>query len=225
MIKWNELPQEIQERMLEEQEKQTGKRDASVFEENTEDGFVWDSSKEGFDFWEEILIHKNIEHFYTLYPKLKTNPNAFNQGESITQIDDHLNTLDENYLKSINKNVEKEMEKIIIKTDGKAMAIAKKDHFVTSSGLKVYAQEKLMWVSNDKNFSDKVKRVVFAEKGGIYLSWGVCDDLEYSKNYITTMNWNFAKEIEPPQTFTLDQAKQALAKEHGLSVDEVEIVK
>jgi hypothetical protein len=74
MIKWNELPQEIQERMLEEQELQGNKKDATVFIKNVKEcafdgGFDWGKSVEDFLFWVEILDEKNIEHFYTLYPK------------------------------------------------------------------------------------------------------------------------------------------------------------
>jgi NTP pyrophosphatase (non-canonical NTP hydrolase) len=88
MLKWNDLPLEIQERMLEEQEAQGNKRGASVFminvkADNQEDGFDWYQSKEGYYFWDKIIFGENIEHFYTLYPKKESN----------TQVTDHLNKI------------------------------------------------------------------------------------------------------------------------------------
>ena len=76
MIKWNELPIEIQNRMLDCQEEQENKRDESVFEKDiyagySSGGFNWDETKEGFDFWDIIISHSNTDHFYTLYPKQK----------------------------------------------------------------------------------------------------------------------------------------------------------
>jgi hypothetical protein len=68
-MKWQDLPKEIQEKMLERQFEQKGKRDASVFEECISNGFEWRSTPEDSFFWSTILIDNNISHFYTLYPK------------------------------------------------------------------------------------------------------------------------------------------------------------
>ena len=73
-MKWQDLPKEIQEKMLERQEEQTGKRDESVFENNITaghilGGFTWYKTHEGDIFWRKILKFGNISHFYTLYPK------------------------------------------------------------------------------------------------------------------------------------------------------------
>ena len=69
MIQFKDLPVEIQERMLDEQVRQGNKRDAKGFEEDVTEGFSWDRSVEGFDFWDEILLDGNISVFYEKYPK------------------------------------------------------------------------------------------------------------------------------------------------------------
>ena len=74
MIQWHELPKEIQQKMLEHQEKQTGKRDESVFKKDIYSsvdmgGFDWISSQEEEDFWYEIIENGNISKFYETYPK------------------------------------------------------------------------------------------------------------------------------------------------------------
>ena len=60
--------------MLEHQEKQTGKRDESVFKMNiiegrNSGGFTWMSTPEGDDFWRNIIEHGEIAKFYETYPK------------------------------------------------------------------------------------------------------------------------------------------------------------
>jgi len=74
MIPFKDLPIEIQQRMLDEQERQGNKRDAKVFEEDTsagigEGGFTWSESGEGHDFWNKILTYGNFVTFYEKYPK------------------------------------------------------------------------------------------------------------------------------------------------------------
>lgn len=69
MIQFNDLPIEIQQRMLDEQEKQGYPRNAKVFKEDVTEGFSWDRSVEGFDFWEEIIRNGNFAVFYEKYPK------------------------------------------------------------------------------------------------------------------------------------------------------------
>ena len=79
MKKWNELPPEIQEKMLERQFEQTGKRDASVFCCETsagafQNGFTWDSTIEGDDFWDDIILGGDFNIFYEKYPKPTKKP-------------------------------------------------------------------------------------------------------------------------------------------------------
>ena len=74
MIKFKDLPVEIQERMLDEQERQGNKRDAEVFEENImaaslKGGFAWADSVEGHVFWREIIGSGDFADFYKKYPK------------------------------------------------------------------------------------------------------------------------------------------------------------
>ena len=74
MIKFKDLPVEIQQRMLDEQERQGNTRCAEVFEESItaparEGGFLWARSVEGYDFWEKIIVLGNFTEFYGKYPK------------------------------------------------------------------------------------------------------------------------------------------------------------
>ena len=74
MITWNELPVEIQEKMLEYQVAQGNERDPEVFIKNitsdiSQGGFSWGSTNEDYNFWVEIINNENISHFYTIYPK------------------------------------------------------------------------------------------------------------------------------------------------------------
>jgi hypothetical protein len=74
MIQFKDLPIEIQQRMLDEQERQGNPRDANVFEKEItaiipEGGFLWEESVEGFNFWKEIIWNRNFAVFYEKYPK------------------------------------------------------------------------------------------------------------------------------------------------------------
>lgn len=73
MKKWNELPVEIQKKMLEYQFKEDGKNDVSAFEGCITGGFIFENTPEGYDFWEQVLQHNNEWLFYKHYPK-KTFP-------------------------------------------------------------------------------------------------------------------------------------------------------
>lgn len=73
-MEWNDLPPEIQEKMLEHQEQQGYKRDASVFENHLSagrilGGFAWDYSPEGGEFWNAIINYGKFDEFYEKYPK------------------------------------------------------------------------------------------------------------------------------------------------------------
>ena len=75
MVRFEHLPKEIQERMLDEQVRQGNPRNAEVFEEDIsagigEGGFTWSESGEGHDFWDEILLDGNISVFYEKHLKV-----------------------------------------------------------------------------------------------------------------------------------------------------------
>ena len=74
MIQFKDLPVEIQERMLDEQERQGNPRNAEVFKEYTMagirgGGFSWSRTVDGFDFWDKILFYGDFSVFYAKYPK------------------------------------------------------------------------------------------------------------------------------------------------------------
>ncbi len=73
-MKWKDLPIEIQNKMLDEQEKQWNPRSPKPFVEKltvgqTEGGFNWSETIDDYDMWWEILRGGNIEEFYKKYPK------------------------------------------------------------------------------------------------------------------------------------------------------------
>lgn len=81
MKKFNELPVEIQEVMLDEQVLQGNKRNAEPFVNNVDSsrmngGFNWCDSSQGVEikenggsFWHNILINDDYTEFYKRYPK------------------------------------------------------------------------------------------------------------------------------------------------------------
>lgn len=74
MIQFNELPVEIQQRMLDEQVRQGNPRNAEVFERRTMahalgGGFSWPRTVEGYTFWEKIIVDGDFADFYAKYPK------------------------------------------------------------------------------------------------------------------------------------------------------------
>jgi hypothetical protein len=70
MKTWQQLPKEIKKKMLKRQFQQKGKKNKNAFKDNiiSSNGFVWVLSKEGFDFWHEV-INGNFDLFYEKYPK------------------------------------------------------------------------------------------------------------------------------------------------------------
>lgn len=82
MVRFKDLPKEIQERMLDEQVRQGNPRNEKVFERFidtsvNEGGFWWEKSVEGHAFWDRILFKGNLDVFYEKHPKppqLKTIP-------------------------------------------------------------------------------------------------------------------------------------------------------
>lgn len=68
------FPIEVVEKMLEYQYKQLGKIDIAVFQYNRNDakeGFCWDDTIEGRDFWCDIIYRKNFDRFFERYAKSK----------------------------------------------------------------------------------------------------------------------------------------------------------
>ena len=63
------FPKEIIAKMLDYQEEQGNKRDISVFEKCTFAGFIWEETKEGCNFWDEVIRYKNFDLFFEKYPK------------------------------------------------------------------------------------------------------------------------------------------------------------
>lgn len=93
-LKWEDLPPEIQKIMLEEQVNQNNSKDSNVFKKEILEcksggGFDWCLSTQGMDFWEEILLRNNINHFYTLYPKeSQPTKDEFKKGDYIVTLVD-----------------------------------------------------------------------------------------------------------------------------------------
>ena len=68
------VPNDIVERMMDCQEEQGNKRDASVFEKfgissDVEGGFYWFKTKEGQAIWEYVIRKKNFQPFYEFWEK------------------------------------------------------------------------------------------------------------------------------------------------------------
>lgn len=77
MKQFEELPIEVQEKMMDYQEIQGNKRDPDKFRpyldtDKDDGGFDWDKTPEGIDFWEAILNDNELEVFWNEYPKLKS---------------------------------------------------------------------------------------------------------------------------------------------------------
>lgn len=90
MKKWNELPKEIKDKMLEEQERQTGKRDPQVFVNDLDvcksyGGFDWENTIEGHDFWRSITYYDDFDIFYKKYPKQSQYPKVMWVSEYIKE--------------------------------------------------------------------------------------------------------------------------------------------
>lgn len=75
MIEWDDLPKEIQEKMLDEQEKQGNGRRVYVFRDSLDrpaciGGFDWELAVGGYDFWLRVLKKGDFSGFYEKYPKI-----------------------------------------------------------------------------------------------------------------------------------------------------------
>jgi hypothetical protein len=79
------FPEEVVAMMMKMQEWQTGKRDITVFENDScacdfIGGFDWAETPDGFDFWETIILDEDFDRFFKSYPRLK------HQAELIEEI-------------------------------------------------------------------------------------------------------------------------------------------
>lgn len=71
---WDKLPEEIQEKMLYYQEEQGNTRNPGVFKSSiiksaAGGGFSWSKTKEGSNFWTNILDCSDFDEFFKRYPK------------------------------------------------------------------------------------------------------------------------------------------------------------
>lgn len=72
-----DFPIEVVEKMIEEQVKQGNQPNVEVFQHyifagDSDNGFDWSSTYEGYDFWEDVIRESNFDLFFKKYPK-KTN--------------------------------------------------------------------------------------------------------------------------------------------------------
>lgn len=56
---------------------------------------------------------------------------------------------------------------------------------------------KVMWVSDQEDFSFANKRVVFVHKNGYYLAWESAETIEAAEKIVSMREWKYAKDIEP----------------------------
>ena len=74
-LKFDDLPKEIQDNMLDHQEAQGNKRDPEVFRKwigSYFGGFDWYKTPEGHKFWRDILLDGKLQTFYDRYPSPDT---------------------------------------------------------------------------------------------------------------------------------------------------------
>lgn len=71
------IPDWIVEKMLDEQERQGNKRDVTIFKKNPyasvfdeENGFSWDSSKDGYNYWYDIIRNGQYPEEPKKYPRV-----------------------------------------------------------------------------------------------------------------------------------------------------------
>ena len=71
------FPIEVVRKMVEEQVRQGNKADVSIFQKKNyadkeNGGFKWKDTKEGFDFWDMVIIYNVFDEFFEKYPKQET---------------------------------------------------------------------------------------------------------------------------------------------------------
>ena len=80
------FPKEIVKRMLECQKEQGNDKDVSVFERDAiacdySNGFRWVNTKEGYKFWQTIIVNKNFDLFFKKYPSKLILPTELEKGK------------------------------------------------------------------------------------------------------------------------------------------------
>lgn len=88
------FPKAIVEKMLFYQEQQGNPKDVSVFEEKntiskSEGGFDWRETTEGGDFWEEVIMKKDFDLFFSRYP-FEITPSKKQVKQTKTQINNYV---------------------------------------------------------------------------------------------------------------------------------------
>ena len=63
------FPIEVVQMMVQRQSEQNGICDVSVFQSARFKGFVWENTKEGAKFWEDVVANKYFDTFFSKYPK------------------------------------------------------------------------------------------------------------------------------------------------------------
>lgn len=71
------FPIEVVRKMVEEQVRQGNKADVSIFQKKNyadkeNGGFKWKDTKEGFKFWDTVIIYEEFDKFFEKYPKQET---------------------------------------------------------------------------------------------------------------------------------------------------------
>lgn len=71
------FPEEVVNRMLYHQEKQGNKRNVEVFERKNDvsrhsGGFTWSDVEEGYEFWNNVINHRDFKLFFDRYSKTET---------------------------------------------------------------------------------------------------------------------------------------------------------
>lgn len=63
------FPIEVVEKMLERQKEQRGYTDIRILQDTVSGAFQWNRTSEGHTFWEDVIIYKCFNIFFTKYPK------------------------------------------------------------------------------------------------------------------------------------------------------------
>lgn len=136
------FPKEVIKRMLECQVEQGNKEDVSVVEKCNYAGFEWEDTKEGTDFWSQVIFDRNFDLFFEKYPK-QDHPKIYTvTREALAEIyakvcDEWARTIDELMNKSVNKfSNEIEVTTDLIKQAWKE-AEPKHKEWLTKNGLEL----------------------------------------------------------------------------------------
>ena len=168
------FPKEIIARMLDCQQEQCNPIDVSVFEKNkhstsSKGGFNWYSTKEGFDFWNEVISKKNFDIFFEKYPKkdnqepktakyVRVGNNAILSDYTSTESSVEINTTEDN---SQEFKVGDEVIDIILDLKGRVTNVKSNGSLeiqfegkcgITEYNLKIEKRPSLLHYRNDYNY-------------------------------------------------------------------------